>query len=203
MLSARIVQSRIARHKGDYKEALAKAEAARKTARERKEPLAEIEALIARSEAHSDKQNELAVADLQKALKLNQPAESRGTSFNPKIHAICNLHLMDRYLKMGKPADAYRSYAEWCDVRGAVEHFDIHETATRLATKLSTQKVLCINTDTPQGLNDDRNVALLREFLLRKAKMRYRTKKGVMEALGITAPTLHMWEKLYGKWPND
>jgi len=202
LLSARIVQSRIARHNNDYQSALAKAKDALKTARKRKEPLAEIEALIARSEARSDKENELARADLQRALKLNQAAEERGTSFNPKIHAICHLHLMERYLRMKKLSDAYRSYAEWCTVRGAVEHFNIREKAERLATKLGAQKKLCIDTDGPQGLDDDRNVALLREFLLRKAKIRHRTDRDVIDALGITAPTLKIWEKLYDKRPD-
>lgn len=196
LLSARIVQSRLYRRTGDRRRALDMADEAFRIAKDRREFLAEIDALIARSEARSNEEHDLAVSDLLKAVNLNQTADGRVSSFNPKVHAICHLHLAQRYLMMERLSDAYASFTEWIKVRKAVEHANIHEQAAGLAAELGLKEELFIDTS-KLGLNYSKNDAVLREFLLRKAEMKYRTQQEIVRALGIAVPTLNKWKEQF------
>jgi tetratricopeptide (TPR) repeat protein len=117
--SALIVQSRILRHQGRYHDAARFAARALRLALKNQERLTQIDALIARSEAYGAerKKHDLAVADLLDALKLNRTADGTTSSSNPKVHAICHLHLVQNFLALKRLPDALASFAEWEKVR--------------------------------------------------------------------------------------
>ncbi|MFZ0229291.1 MAG: hypothetical protein WAL41_20630, partial [Mycobacterium sp.] len=98
--SARIVWSRLLRHRRKLADARRVACEALDLARKRRDRLAQIDALIARSEVYrleGREKHNLAIEDLNKALDLNQTTDA--TSFaNPKVHAVCHLHLAELFL---------------------------------------------------------------------------------------------------------
>src|SRR5205807_7586824 len=99
------------------------------------------------------------------ALKVNKTAGEGMSSFNPKVHAICHLHLADHFLLLKRTPDARASFAEWEKVCNVVEHAAIHQFAARIAPKLNRLGILSIDVR-QQGLIYDEHENRLRAFLL-------------------------------------
>jgi tetratricopeptide (TPR) repeat protein len=185
--SALIVESRILRHKGRYKDAARSATKAFRIAMKNRERLTQIDALIARSEAYGGdgKRLDLAVADLQKALTLNRIGTGANSSANPKVHANCHLHLVQTFLALKRMSDAVSSFGEWERVREVVGHRSLHEFAERLAPEVESEGVFHLDTNV-RGLKLRANMNSLRDFLLRRASARGRSQRKIGELLGVT-----------------
>jgi len=191
--SAMIVHSRILRMTGQHQSACTVATKALRLARDQHEQLGQLDALIDRSETYREqKQHDPAIRDLLRALKLNRRLADPKRPANPKVHAICHLHLVQNYLALERMHDAVVSFTEWERVQHRVEHKNIHELAASIAPKLNRTTVLEIDT-TKHGLNYEQNERRLREFLLAQASMRANNQQETADLLDVTRQTVAKW----------
>lgn len=205
--SAMIVRSRIYRQDRKPSRAREIASEALELAQKQKERLAEIDALIARSEAHRAERNfDLGIKDLLRALDLNRPPGGKTFSMNPKVHGICHLHLVQHYLARKRLPDALASFAEWKEVSRIVEHANIRALASDLRKKLDGKSVLVIDVrdHTKKDILKYRKYDnMLREFLFRQATLRARTQEELGSLLGITPPTRIRWSAEFDDSPSN
>jgi tetratricopeptide (TPR) repeat protein len=199
LCSAKVARSRLLRHQGKFSVALKVANEALELARKQKNQLAQIDALIARSEVFRlqgrDKQS-MAIEDLHRALDLNQRTD--GTFSNPKVHAVCHLHLAQVFLSQDRKDNALASFAEWEKVSAIVEHVWVIDMANGISKKIDRMQKLTVDV-AQDGLkyrvHDDR----LRRFLIAQAKLRYGKKQEIASSLGITRPRLNRWLRRFGR----
>ena len=193
--SAKVARSRLLRHRGrgKYSAAIKVASEALDLARKRRNQLAQIDALIARSEVYRlqgrDKQS-LAIEDLNRALDLNQ--RTAGTFANPKVHAVCHLHLAQVFLSQDRKDIALVSFAEWEKVSAMVEHVWVRDMAKEISKKIDRMQKLTVDA-AQDGLKYRFHDERLRRFLVAQARLRYGRKQEIASALGISRPRLDRW----------
>jgi tetratricopeptide (TPR) repeat protein len=193
--SAKIVRSRILRHRRKYAQAREVACEALDLARKRRDRLAQIDALIARSEAYrleSREKHDLAIEDLNRALDLNQTTDGGASFANRKVHAVCHLHLAQLFLSHDRKDKALASFAEWEKVSTMVEHAWVRDMAENLSQKIGRMQTLTVD-PLVHGLKyraqDDR----LRRFLVEQARLVDARKYKIAPTLGISRPRLDRW----------
>lgn len=156
-----VLKSRLHRKGMDHAQAATRAEEAAKLANKGEQPSLEAEALIAWAEAEYEigapESLELAISRLTSARRLGQG--------NPKIGAVCSLHIARVRLKQGQPDAARDEFKRWdYEYRPLVEHAFVRQLADRVGTSLwSSDGELRLD-----GLRYDDNARRLKEALLRK-----------------------------------
>ena len=192
--SAMIVHSRILRITGQYESARSVATKALRLAREQHEQIGQIDALIARGETYREQERcDVPIQDLLRAVRLNRRLADPKQPANPKVHAICHLHLAQNYIKLGRMHEALASFTEWERVRTRVEHKNIHELAASIAPKLNRTTILEFDI-TKHGLSYQHNERRLREFLLAQASMRAGNQQETADLLDVTRQTVAKWQ---------
>jgi hypothetical protein len=192
---AMIVESRILRREAKNAHAYDIADQAYGLAKARRDVLGQIDALVARSESNDSPR--AAIADLTTALDLNGSVGGESWGFNPKVHAICHLHLVRHYVELKNISDALASFGEWDRVRDRVEHQSIHQLAGEVAALLDKSERLEFRAS--DGLNYKVHSRRLREFLLRQARMKHHTQEDIRSALHISRGTLNKWMREFGR----
>ena len=187
-----LLLSRISRERGDYLEAEKLATKALEHAKQEQVPY-KIEARIVRSEARiSLKENEKARTDLLKALDLNESGKKQA---NPKVEAVCQLHLARIYAREHDGREANRCFNRWKELEKEVEHKIIHEIARDVEKEIEgLSKDFVIPADV-KNLSYNDHLKRLQEFLVDQAKQRTRTIQETTRELGISRQTLHQWQK--------
>jgi tetratricopeptide (TPR) repeat protein len=188
-----LLLSRIRQEMGDYTEAEVIASEAFEYADDTKQLPYQIEALIVRGETriYLGKIEE-AREDLQGALTLNKDGAKQT---NPKVEAICLLHLARSYALKHDRGEAKRYFASWEQIKQNVEHKIIREIADEIKKEidgLSKDFVIPADVD---NLNYDVHLKALQRFLVNQAKQRTQTLQEATEELKISRQTLHQWQK--------
>ena len=188
-----LLLSRISREKGNLAEAESLASESLAHAKDTWQISYQIEALTVRSEAKmlTDKIGE-ARADLHEALKLNGEGKKRA---NPKVEAVCQLHLARSYALEHNGREAKRHFGRWKPLEHKVEHRIIHEIARKVEKEIEAlNRDFVIPADT-EDLNYNEHLKRLQKFLINQAKQRTETIQDATKKLKISRQTLHQWQK--------
>lgn len=192
-----LIASRIRQRLGDYIEADRLVSHALVYASETKQIPYHIEALIVRSETSILLgRMDSARADLSRALELN--VDGKGQS-NPKVEAICYLHLARSYALDHNGRDAERYFARWKQLEQRVEHGVIRQMARDIEKEIEClRRDFVIRADT-DNLSYGDHLKALQRFLVNQAMQRGQTIQEATKTLKISRQTLHQWQKEKGR----
>jgi len=210
LTNVHILQSRMLRKEGKFKEALMEAELAVETANShgRKTVVALVDALITRGEAQLNltpgpvpdvSKCALAKSDFKHALQLISGEESvskdREGFANPKIVAACKLRLAQTYAREGDESSAQTLYNEWLRLDSQVEHEWLRELAVLVRDEISRlSRNFSISALNSKEWDYSENLKRMRHWLAWRA-LSY-SKQNYSEAarlMGITRATLYQW----------
>jgi tetratricopeptide (TPR) repeat protein len=167
------------------------------------QPLCQIDAFIARSEARIElEQYELAREDLAAALRINSdciehPGDARfAENTNPKIEAVCNLLMARCFVRERNSWQAELHLKKWEMFKHIVEHVSVRELAAAVEVELQTLRApFKIDPDTGK-LSFPAQQRELFHWLLREAKRRFPEKKEEQnKLLEINRQTRGTWER--------
>ena len=188
-----LVLSRISREMMNFREAERLASDALTHAEHTNQLPYQIEALIVRSGVRVElKEIERARADLAEALKLNKHGKKQA---NPKVEAVCQLHLARIYAMEQDRQEARGCFKRWKQLAHEIEHGIIHEIADDVDKDI---KALSKDFVIPAGTEDlsyEYHLKALQKFLVSQAKQKSRTIQETTEKLKISRQTLHQWQK--------
>jgi tetratricopeptide (TPR) repeat protein len=194
-----IILSRIERKRGQLSEADRLASEAIELSGERNQRLCRINALIARGVTKIELgETKLARKDLTQALGLNrEPAAADDTRpVNPKIEALCCLHLARSYAHDREGARAEEYLQRWKAIREEVEHRYVRDLAEEVEGEICALEAdFVIKATTGTDLNYKKHLRALQKFLIDQAKNDSSEKQKVASKLGITRQALYEWEK--------
>jgi len=166
---------------------------------ERNQKLCRINALIARGITRIDLgETKLARKDLTQALGLNrEPAPADDTRpVNPKIEALCCLHLARSYARDREGARAEEYLQRWKAIREEVEHRYVRDLAEEVEGEIDALEAdFVIKAGAGIDLNYKKHLRALQKFLIDQAKNDSSEKQKVASKLGITRQALYEWEK--------
>jgi tetratricopeptide (TPR) repeat protein len=188
-----LVRSRISRKMGNHEEAERLASEALAHAEQTDNVPYKIEASIVRSDARiALGRIEEARDDLCNALKLNKRGAKQA---NPKVEAICQLHLARIYALEHDGPNAKSYFRRWKRLKQKVEHGVIRELARDVKKEIeSLSKDFVIPADT-KSLKYNDHLKDLQKFLVNQAKQRAYTIQETTKELKISRQTLHQWRK--------
>lgn len=212
MSSALLIESRIERLEGNVAHAkrcaqLAVTEA-EKAVRQRTEPLQTgdtrhetlAEALIALGEAFLAEAHEADQrGDVSKAAAFREHAIMRFQralplgGHNPKMAAVCRLHLARAYSLHGSLLDAHMARSAALALTPSVEHGFVHELAAAVSAEIDRRDCLFLD-GRVSTLKKDRHQAALEAFLIRQAKTRGTSPSDWADSIGISETTLKRME---------
>lgn len=204
------LRSRIHRGREHYKEALEEAEITYKIAKDGKQLLPEVDALITRGEANfylaqateQDAGYDDARTDFEAALQLLQKQEVAGgaggglsQTLNPKIASVCALRIAQCFARKGDEAKATSYFAEWELVSSSIEHAWVQDLAcdVQIEIKAMSQSFNISAKDRLQW-NYSKQVRRLRTWLYARAMKE--AKNNWAEAaklVGVERATLYQW----------
>jgi tetratricopeptide (TPR) repeat protein len=185
--NALITQSRIERKTHKLEEAIRSAETALNKAREAKELLAEVDALIASGEAH------LELEEYKVAKELFATARARGAE-NAQVRAVCHLHLASTFLRENNLRDAEEHLNCWSQLKDQIENAVVQAQGNRVETEFKIRMNDFVVPRAEPHLNFEVHVKRLREFLIDEARRRCgRNTENVAKELGVTRQTLYNW----------
>jgi tetratricopeptide (TPR) repeat protein len=208
-----VLRSRIQRGKGNFDEALSEAQGACTKAEECEEILPKIDARITRGEAYFALAKSIgkekagyatARADFEQALQLllNQESENASASYpsNPKIVAVCELHIARCLFWEGSESEARKHLDRWRLLEPIVEHGWVRSLATEVKSEIVTKSEdFHISAKDPGQWDYSKRVSELRNWLL-KCSLR-QTQNNWSEAaklIGVERATLYQWQLLKG-----
>jgi tetratricopeptide (TPR) repeat protein len=181
----RIVQSRLAQRKREFKTAIDFARKAVDLAGAYQSPsagesrVALGEALLANGEIDD------AVVQIEHALD--------GAAQNLKLKAICCLHLADANQKAGKLDRAHDWFVQYRQLGPLVQHRFVEERAKEVDRKLNSADSLVISSS--GDLDYRTQETRLRRFLLQAAKRRCTDVSEIVNTLGISKQTYYAWQE--------
>jgi tetratricopeptide (TPR) repeat protein len=193
-----IMCSRIERKRKRLAEADQLASKALELSGERNQKLCRINALIARGVTRIEL-GEMTAArkDLTHALGLNR--ESGVTDdrpVNPKIEALCCLHLARSHAREHEGARAQEYLKRWKALGDEVEHRYVRDLAEEVEGEVRALEADFIIKASPDAdLNYKKHLRALQKFLIDRAKNGSAEKQKVAAKLGITRQALYEWEK--------
>lgn len=194
-----IILSRIGRKRGQLGEADRLASEAIELSGERNQRLCRMNALIARGVTRIELgETKLARKDLTQALGLNrEPAAADDTRpINPKIEALCCLHLARSYARDREGARAEEYLQRWKAIREEVEHRYVRDLAEEVEGEIGALEAdFVIKAGASIDLNYKKHLRALQKFLIDQAKNDSSEKQKVASKLGITRQALYEWEK--------
>ena len=158
--------------------------------------LCKIDALIARGEARIQAGDfENARKDLSDASKINRETDSAkplnrsADSTNPKIEAVCNLHLARSYIKERKAREAAVHLQRWKEVREQVEHVSVHDLGAGVERDFMKLRTPFVIEPGGSNLKYKKHRADLFAWLMREAEFHTARKKEQDQLLGTTRET--------------
>jgi hypothetical protein len=135
--------------------------------------------------------------DLTHALGLNR--ESGVTDdrpVNPKIEALCCLHLARSHAREHEGARAQEYLKRWKALGDEVEHRYVRDLAKEVEGEVRALEADFIIKASPDAdLNYKKHLRALQKFLIDRAKNGSAEKQKVATKLGITRQALYEWEK--------
>jgi tetratricopeptide (TPR) repeat protein len=197
-----IVRSRIARESADYLKAETIASEALASAQDTNQVLFQIEAHIARGEARifigriSD-----ARTDFLDALKLNTKAGSDGDErqSNPKVEAVCKLHLARCYIAQRRVSRAELEFDRWRELRGQIEQEIIQEIAVEVEQGIQDLKQdFRIPADSDVLIYETRKREL-QQWLVERAAAKDPAIQRIADKICVSRETVHKWMRLNPK----
>lgn len=194
-----ILSSRIELKRGRLGEADRLASEAVELSGERNQKLCRINALVARGVARIELgETNLARKDLTQAVGLNrEPAGGDDArTINPKIEALCCLHLAHSYARDCEGARAKEYLRRWQALRDEVEHQYVRDLAEEVEGELNAlSSDFVIRGGAGVDLNYKKHLRALQKFLIDQAKNDSPQKQKVASKLGITRQALFEWER--------
>lgn len=194
-----IVRSRIARTLGNHEKAEEIASVALDSAKETNQVLCQIEARIALGEARTLLGRiDDARTDFKEALKLNASPGSDGEKkqANPKIEAVCELHLARCDTRERKVRPAEMHFARWRELRGQIEHEIIHEMALEVEEGIQDLKKDFSIPEHTDNLTYFTRKRELQQWLVERAVSRGATTvQQIADPLNVTRTTIHEWAR--------
>jgi tetratricopeptide (TPR) repeat protein len=188
--SALVIRSRVCRHRNSYREALDFAETAvRESATD---VFSSIDAYIAVGEAR------LALQDHKEAAEAFGKALALGGE-NPKVRAVCHLHLADTFIEAHDERKANEHFDQWLRVRDLVENAFVIDLARSVAEKMNALTENFFVSMAEKKINADDEEALLHGFLVRWARNNSNTDEEAARLLGKTKATMYNWERTAAK----
>jgi tetratricopeptide (TPR) repeat protein len=206
--NALILRSRIEYRRGQLNEArktecfsLAEelASSASHNASQHRQTLCETNALITRSAIRIDL-TKFAEArqDLEDALALNKESNSymMSTTANPKLEALCYLHLSRSYAREGERFKANENFLRWKELERDVEHIYVRELAHEVEKEINNLKKDFVIKAGEAILYYKKWKKELQFFLLQEAEnFPDDERQEIAERLGISRTTLLGWKK--------
>jgi tetratricopeptide (TPR) repeat protein len=164
--------------------------------------LCKIDALIARGEARIELGDfEHAREDLCEAIEINRKEDSRGAlgrlaeNTNPKIEAVCNLHLARLYINEKNAREAAVCLGRWKELREQVEHVSVRELAASIEEEFLELRTPFIREPGTNDLSLKKNRLELYAWLRREAAFRTDKKKEQNVLLDISGQTRSNYER--------
>ena len=196
MSAALVVESRIERLDGDSRRALALAREAVAQAEATHAAHSEIraEALIAVAEAHLAVAADTRVArqrsnHLEHAIDRLSAASALARD-NPKLSAVCHLHLAAASCRQGSLFDAHRQLAAADALLTLVDHGLLRSMRHHVAAEIERHDCFFVDRATPSLTTDD-HMADLEAWLLRQAAARNGRRLDALAAtLGVSTSTI-------------
>jgi tetratricopeptide (TPR) repeat protein len=193
-----IMRSRIERKRKRLADAVRLASKALELSGERNQKLCRINALIARGVTRIEL-GEMTAArkDLNQALGLNRESGTTDDRpVNPKIEALCCLHLARSYAREHEGSRAEEYLKRWKAVGDEVEHRYVRDLAEEVEGEVRALEADFVIKASPDGdLNYKKHLRALQKFLIDRAKNGSSEKQKVAAKLGITRQALYEWEK--------
>jgi tetratricopeptide (TPR) repeat protein len=184
LCNASIIQSRIHRDLGDHPKAEDLAN--RALANSRRDLFTRIDALIARGEARLGQNNyDGAYRDFRDALDK--------ASDNPKVAAVCNLHLARASTGKRDIRLAIRHFDAWQRIQGQVDNAFIRRLGKQVGAQLDPYKENFVVEFNDQNLTPGELEQELHYWLTSWARARCESDKDAAKLLGISLPTFYKW----------
>jgi tetratricopeptide (TPR) repeat protein len=184
--SALVIRSRVCRHRSEYKKALEFADTAvRESA----------------TDVFSSIDGYIAVGEAALALqRYKQAAEAFGKALalggeNPKVRAVCHLHLADTFIEEHDERKAKEHFDQWLRVEDLVENAFVIDLARTVAAKMDALTANFFVSMAEKKLIADEEEALLHGFLVRWARKNSKTDEEAAKLLGKTKATMYTWER--------
>lgn len=147
-VNACVLRSRILRNQGKYRVALAEAERGLKLIRDTKDPLPEVDALIARGESrlylaartnekeatYDEARGDFSTANEMLFIEDYDTGERQLR--NPKIAAVCELRIAQCYARAGNRGEAEDHFAVFKGLRTRVEHGWVRELGREVRSEI-------------------------------------------------------------------
>lgn len=188
VLKSRIYRKDPSKRRAQPGAALDFANKALSLAKETKEAICVIDALIVAGEAHLQQEN---YTEAQKYFE-----EALDGSDNALIRAVCSVHLTRVFLQQKKLHVAEKHFERWQGLRGQIDNEVVQSLAKEVGAELAAQQQDFIVTAGTQDLKFDKHVERLREFLLTQARRRYpNSEEQVAEQLGVSRQTVYNWTR--------
>lgn len=191
-----IVRSRAFQHKGDFAAAKRAATAAFKLAEQRDDRVAQVEALMVRSNAYLPSEQSLAIKDLRLAMQLNKSDDDGMEFLNPRIHGECSIRMADHYFDLDDKENATKCFEDWEKLSPTVENARLHKLAEETGRKLGKGKTFVVD------FGEVHHYKMLerrfRKSILIYAGKRFQTVSCIADALKIQRPKVYRWLKEFG-----
>jgi tetratricopeptide (TPR) repeat protein len=146
-----------------------------------------VDALVARGEARTRRgEFKRALEDFEESLK---------TTKNPRIAALCLLHVSSLYARLGNDIVATQRMHEFEQVKASVTNVQIKllEEQARAAIEANSRDLILRMTDT--GLSKGKVTNRVRRFLAEWARKNSSNDQEAAQQLGISRQTLHKWSQ--------
>lgn len=155
------------------------------------------EALIARAESRINQGlYQGACEDLKLAIEIGTSGGSGVRAIaNPKVEAVCNIHLARAYARQRDRRRALQHFDRWLQLQSFVEHRLIHNLGKEVQNEINSLRQDFVISVEESHLNYEEHEKNLRKWLVDRAKDKDTEKQKIAQDLGISRQTLYTWEK--------